>query len=419
MLENIRLSFQGIWSHKMRSFLTMLGIIIGIASIISIVSTIRGTNEQIKNNLIGAGNNNVKIQLYYQEGEDWLYDFYAGIPEGVPLVNESILTQIKDLDNVEAVSAYNRRFEYDSRLYYKDTSMQGCEIYGINDDYFPTCGYKIKKGRDFVPKDYNSFRPVMIIDSDVVSNLFPSEDPIGKIVEYRSIAFTIIGVTEEKTKFEPVINSREDYDNFMINSSYGRVFIPETVWPEIFYYDEPQELTIKTANTEAMSRVGKEAAEILNSFNTNTTVQYKGDNLLQKAKDLQDLSSTTNQQLIWIAGISLIVGGIGVMNIMLVSVTERTREIGIKKAIGAQKSRILWQFLTEASVLTSIGGLIGIIAGIGISQIISNITKTPVAISVPAIILAFAFSTIIGVVFGLLPSVKAANLNPIEALRHE
>ena len=142
-------------------------------------------------------------------------------------------------------------------------------------------------------------------------------------------------------------------------------------------------------------------------------------NYKQQAKQLQELSAATNQQLLWIASISLLVGGIGVMNIMLVSVTERTSEIGLKKAIGARKTVILGQFLTEAAVLTSLGGLIGVLVGIGLAQIISQISQTPVAISVPAIIFSVVFSMIIGIVFGLLPSIKAANLNPIEALRYE
>ena len=176
---------------------------------------------------------------------------------------------------------------------------------------------------------------------------------------------------------------------------------------------------MRCTHTEAMSTVGKAVADLLNENVTNETVKYQGEDVLQQAKELQDLSNATNQQLIWIASISLLVGGIGVMNIMLVSVTERTREIGLKKAIGAKKSRILWQFLTEAAVLTSLGGLIGVGAGIGLAQLVSRLTEAPVAISVPFIFLAVVFSMAIGILFGLLPSVKAANLNPIDALRHE
>ncbi len=149
------------------------------------------------------------------------------------------------------------------------------------------------------------------------------------------------------------------------------------------------------------------------------TMKYQADDLLKQAEDIQKLSQSTNAMLVWIAGISLLVGGIGVMNIMLVSVTERTQEIGLKKAIGARKGKILGQFLTEASVLTSLGGIIGVAVGIVLAEVISRVSGTLVAISIPAAVLSVVFSMVIGIVFGLLPSYKAANLNPIDALRHE
>ena len=148
-------------------------------------------------------------------------------------------------------------------------------------------------------------------------------------------------------------------------------------------------------------------------------MKYRAEDISEKAEETEQLSQTTNKQLIWIASISLLVGGIGVMNIMLVSVTERTREIGLKKAIGARKNKILAQFLTEAAVLTSLGGIIGTITGIIFAEVISKVSKVPVAISIPAVIIAIAFSMLIGIIFGFVPSVKAANLDPIVALRHE
>ena len=190
-------------------------------------------------------------------------------------------------------------------------------------------------------------------------------------------------------------------------------------------FDVPQNVIVKADSTDTMSSVGNAAADVLNNLiaalNTdgNTTMKYKADNIMEQVKNMQKLSESTNNQLIWIASISLLVGGIGVMNIMLVSVTERTKEIGLKKAIGARKKTILGQFLTEASVLTSIGGIIGVITGIGLSKVVGKVTGSPTAISVPSIVIAVLFSTVIGVVFGLLPSVKAANLNPIDALRSE
>lgn len=417
MLENVRLSFQGIWSHKLRSFLTMLGIIIGIASIISIVSTIQGTNEQIKQNLIGSGNNLVRLQLYQ---DDYLYDpTWEGLPDGVPVVTSSVRDEIEGLDDVSAVAIYNRRSDYNNALYYQNSRLDSCEVYGIESDYFSITSFTVKRGRNFVPKDYSAFRNVMIIDENVASSLFPGEDPLGKTVEYQSIAYVIVGIVTETNKFNPVINSEEDYWTYMSGSSTGKVYVPNVCWPDIFAYDEPQEIAIQTENTDAMSAVGKNAADILNRYNTSERVVYRAENLLERAKELQDLSNATNNQLIWIASISLLVGGIGVMNIMLVSVTERTREIGLKKAIGAKKKRILWQFLTEAAVLTSIGGVIGVVAGVGMSQLVSNLTETPVSVNIASIFIAVLFSMAIGIIFGLIPSVKASNLNPIEALRHE
>ena len=149
------------------------------------------------------------------------------------------------------------------------------------------------------------------------------------------------------------------------------------------------------------------------------TYSYKSNDLLEQAANLQSLSESSNRQLIWIAAISLIVGGIGVMNIMLVSVTERTREIGLKIAIGAQQSRIRWQFLTEAAVLTSMGGILGVGCGIGLAYMLSRVMGTPMAISAPACLIAVVFSMVIGIVFGLAPAVKASKLNPIEALRYQ
>ena len=241
-----------------------------------------------------------------------------------------------------------------------------------------------------------------------------------------------------------------------MGSQQSTLYFPDATWPIIYCYDERPNVVIKAVNTDSMSIAGQKAEDAINKFigvstsssglstdsdgsadmgtaevsamdaaasggggSSNSTYTYRGTDIMETAKNLQELSASTNQQLIWIASISLLVGGIGVMNIMLVSVTERTQEIGLKKAIGARKNRILAQFLTEAAVLTSLGGIIGIIAGIILAEVISKISSTPVAISVSAIVGSVLFSVVIGLIFGLLPSVKAANLNPIDALRHE
>ena len=417
MIENIRLSFQGIWSHKMRSFLTMLGIIIGIASIISIVSTIKGTNEQIKKNLIGSGTNTVQIQLY--QG-DYQYEMlYNGLPDGIPERDETTMEKIKSVKNVEDAAFYTSRSDYNNSVYYGNNGISGSQVFGVDNSYFTTNGLVLKSGRTFVDSDFTDFHAAAIIDADTADSLFDGENPIGKTIEISSIPFTVVGIVDEDSKFEPVINSIDEYYTYYSDSSASRIFVPSSMWPALYSFDEPQNVAIRVSNTEAMTDAGKAVAEIMNTNVTNSEIKYQAQDLLKQAQDLQDLSSSTNSQLIWIASISLLVGGIGVMNIMLVSVTERTREIGLKKAIGAKKSRILWQFLTEAAVLTSLGGIVGVGAGIGLAAIISRVTSAPVAISVPSIIIAVVFSMVIGIIFGLLPSFKAANLNPIDALRHE
>lgn len=417
MFENIRLSFKGIWSHKMRSFLTMLGIIIGIAAIIAIVSTIQGTNEQIKENLIGSGDNTVEITLY--QG-DWPYEMgYEGIPDGVPVISQNVLKSILDIDHVESASLYLSRQDYDG-VYYLNTPLSGGYVVGIDEGYLATCNYIIQKGRGFSERDYTDFHKVALLDQNSSEALFQGEDPLGKTLEIRGEPYTVIGIVAKSKKFEPVINSIDDYYTYAQDSS-GRIYLPNTTWPIIYQFDEPQNLVIKVESTDDMTNAGKEGASILNSYLnvSDETIKYKAEDLLEQARKIQELGESTNNMLIWIAGISLIVGGIGVMNIMLVSVTERTSEIGLKKAIGARKSNILGQFLTEASVLTSMGGILGVISGIVLAEVISRVSEMPVAISIPAAIGAVVFSMFIGIVFGMLPSYKAANLNPIEALRRE
>ena len=198
------------------------------------------------------------------------------------------------------------------------------------------------------------------------------------------------------------------------------MYIPSAAWCIAYRYDEPQNAVVKAASINDMTTAGKKCADILNTNITSSEdYTYKAENLLETAQQIQSSSAAMNSQLIWIASISLLVGGIGVMNIMLVSVTERISEIGLKKAIGAKKSSILGQFLLEAVVLTSTGGIIGVFTGIIMAQAISKMSDTRVGISVPAILISVAFSMLIGIVFGLMPSIKAANLNPIDALRHE
>ena len=430
MLENIRLSFQGIWAHKMRSLLTMLGIIIGIAAIIAIVSTIKGTSEQIKENLVGSGNNIVNIKLY--QGE-WTYSSGdSSTPENMPMVTDDIKKQILDIDEVTAVSAYRYGALYEG-INCGTKDLGNAPVYGVDKDYFSVMGYTVQTGRLFGSKDWDECTKSVILDNVAANTLFASENPIGKTLEIKGEPFIIVGVVEQIDGFTPKVTNINDWYTYYGNTSSGQVFITDVNWPLIFSFDEPYNLVVKPAGTDAMTNAGKKTADIMNNYmpatsnengsdskeDSGASFKYKSEDLLEKAKAMQEVSASTSQQLIWIASISLLVGGIGVMNIMLVSVTERTREIGLKKALGARKSVILMQFLTEAAVLTSMGGIIGVGAGVGLAYLISDVASVPVAISGAAIAVSVIFSMVIGIVFGFIPSVKASNLNPIDALRYE
>lgn len=421
MIENIRLSFQGIWSHKMRSFLTMLGIIIGIAAIIAIVSTIKGTNDEIKDNLVGSGDNLVDIRLY---DSDWEYTTGNGqTPEGIPMIDSKIKEEILEISEVEAVAAY--RNGYCNEIRYKSNLLEGNSVLGIDENYLDVEGYVITQGRGFVQKDFINNRKYVILDKVAAKSLFENENPINKSVELNGDVYTVVGVVDKTQEFSPTVENINDWYTYYYDDAGGKLFVPHTAWPVLFCFDEPYNIVIRAKSTDDMTNAGKKTTELLNDMITyqdsegTKPYKYKSEDLLEKAKAMMDISSSTSKQLIWIASISLLVGGIGVMNIMLVSVTERTKEIGLKKALGARKKAILGQFLTEAAVLTSLGGILGVGTGIGLAYIISDIASVPVAISGSAIVISVVFSMVIGVIFGLLPSVKAANMNPIDALRHE
>jgi putative ABC transport system permease protein len=332
---------------------------------------------------------------------------------------------------VEEVSFFNRR-NWSDFVTAGSNRFSG-ETYGIDSAFFRVNGYTVTYGRDFDQRDYDSFRKVVILDRKAASALFGLELPIGKVLEIKGEPFTVVGIAELTTKFEPAISSYNDYYMYA-DTSAGAIFIPSTTWPMVFYFDEPQNVAVKATSTDTMTKAGKAVADVLNETQLIVTAtgeeageavttaggfSYRSQDLLQQAQQLQEMSNATNQQLIWIASISLLVGGIGVMNIMLVSVTERTGEIGLKKALGAKKKRIRRQFLTEAAVLTSLGGIIGVVLGIVAAHLISASNGVPVAIDVPATVISVVFSMAIGIIFGMLPAVKAANLNPIEALRRE
>lgn len=415
MIENFRFAIQSILSHKLRSILTMLGVIIGIASIIAIVSTIKGTNEQIMESMIGAGNNNVSVVLS-QGGEEYYMEGSA--PKGVHPVTDEQKAEIRALEGAQDATFYYHR-DYSSEVRAGENLLESAKLFGIDQHYLNTRGYELAKGKPFVSADYAKINKVVLIDEAAAEILFPSEEAVGSTVEIAGEPFSVVGVIRKAGDKLPVIETFSDYMDYY-EEEYGAILMPQSAWPIIYSFDEPEDCAVRADKVEHMSKLGRETAKIMNrSVSGAGDVSYKAEDLVEKAKEQQELAASTNNLLLWVAGIALLVGGIGVMNIMLVSVTERTSEIGLKKALGAKKKRILFQFLTESAMLTSMGGVLGVIVGIILSKVISALTGTPSAISVPAIILGVAFSMVIGIVFGLVPSIKAAGLNPIDALRRE
>lgn len=416
MIENIRLSLKGILSHKMRSALTMLGIIIGISSIIAIVSIIQGTSNMLKSSMVGEGTNTVQIS-FYDKNESW--SPYSAIDrgkiEGISSIPQESVDEVNQLDGVVKASPFYYS-EYGLSINYNSTDSYG-NTYGIEEDYFDMAGLQLKRGRLFTESDYDNKSKVIVLDTSTANTLFGDIDCLGKTVSIRGEMFVVVGIADTPIDYSKI----DSLSSYMMNGGYeqSKAYIPSVCWSLVAGYDDIQSLLIKVESADDRVNVGATASEILNINVMNEGYEYKSTSLQEDAEELETITTVISILLVGIASISLLVGGIGVMNIMLVSVTERTKEIGLKKALGAKKSRILAQFLTEAVVLTGIGGLLGVLLGVGLAYVIGLLVQMEIGISVFAIILSVTFSMAVGIVFGIVPSVKASKLDPIVALRYE
>lgn len=415
MLENIRLAFRGIITHKMRSFLTMLGVIIGIASIIAIVSIVQGTNARLEKSLIGAGNNVTTVALS-QDGREYNAS-YQGAPSGITPVKKEQLDEIKKLSGVVNAATFLQREAWDTSVSHMNYTLTSGKVVGAGEGLFDTLQYKVIKGRDFNEQEMSGGVKAAILDMNAVEAIF-DDDPIGQVIEINAEPFVVVGIVKDVNAEEHEYETIEEYYQ-ATSSGNANVYIPENSWPIIFSYDEPQSVAIHVEKTSQMGSVGKQAANILNQNIPSSGVSYASLSSEDNENSMKTLTDSIQLMLIATASLSLIVGGIGVMNIMLVSVTERTSEIGLKKALGAKNHTITYQFLTESAVLTSLGGVIGIIVGIILARIIAYAANLDFGISIPWIIISVLFSVLIGVIFGGWPAVRAAKLNPIDALRRD
>ena len=399
LYEYIKMAVHNIMANKGRSFLTMLGIIIGIASVIAIVSVGEGTKNQMNSEIddIGGGQIAISVSDEAQTDEEW--------------ITADDVEAIRAVDGIEGVNVSDS-FSGETTTGKGNFSLM---LTGEGPDAKLLNNATMKHGVYFGENEVQEAKNVCVLSDADAKRLFGTDDVVGMTVDVNCYGLTkslrICGVTTQK--------ENGTFVSYTYEGMPVTINVPYTTMNEF------------TGVSDYFFSVTMQADKSLNSQDVADKVvklmekrhQCAGKDYFQ-VQSFQDIMSSMNQMLdmvtafiSFVAGISLLVGGIGVMNIMLVSVTERTGEIGLKKAIGANKRRILGQFLTEAAVLTSIGGILGVFAGVILSAVIAKMSGAPMVISVPAAVLAVVFSTVIGLIFGLLPSVKAANLSPIEALR--
>jgi putative ABC transport system permease protein len=391
LIEGLRLALESLWVNKMRSSLTILGVVIGIAAVITVVAVGQGGQAVLMAELQKIGTNVFAIYVNWQEGEplgehDFTFQDIAVIKELVPEIT------------------------YLAPTYYIPSVVRGpkdkkpAQVIGTEADYAQVTNVKVVRGR-FLSQGAGTTRAVAVLDQTLAGEIFGRLDPVGKRVTINNRPAQVIGLTKEESGFLGIQTSK-------------RIYVPLSFAQDISGQRVIQQMEGMAANQENIGAAMAKAIKVLERRH-NTKDRYKAISLEEQMKIAGKITGIITLIIGAVAGISLLVGGIGVMNIMLVSVTERTREIGIRLALGARRKDILKQFLIEAVVLCLAGGLLGVVIGAGGSVLVARLAKWPPLISFGTVLIAFAFSVAIGIFFGLYPAGRAAKMNPIEALRQE
>ena len=404
--ENIRIALRGLAANKLRAALTMLGIMIGVSAVITLLSLGDGVSRFIANEFIGLGTNLVFVMPNIEPG---------GAEATLTLADSEMLADPAVVpDAVGVAPVYFRGTD----VQYRGTSHDSTLV-ASTPDYASIRGYEIARGRFIDDNDYNGRSRVAVLGPDTVEILFSEDvDPVGADVKLRGITFRVIGVLEEQggTAF----GSRDDLVIVPLTTAQERLFNARSQRTGKFLVDM---ILVQAVNSSSVTDVVIDAASALRQSH-NIAFRDEDDFLVLTQQDFLNafgqVTSVLTLFLGAIASISLLVGGIGIMNIMLVSVTERTREIGLRKAVGAKKRDILGQVLTEAVVLALMGGLLGIgLGAFGASLIHQFVPELDTSITINSIALAVGFSAAVGLFFGIYPATRAAALHPIEALRFE
>ncbi|MBW9173662.1 ABC transporter permease [Clostridium estertheticum] len=407
ILESLKMAIASILSNKMRSFLTMLGIIIGISSVITIVALGNGGKNYIGDEFAKMGSNTVTLN-----------------------VDPSKVEQISDyftLDDVKQIKSRVDTAKYISPTVSKkgtartETKTSTANVTGVNTDYSLISNVEIVYGRFLNEREVEEGKSVAVIDQTSAKAMFGTDDAVGKSFKLGPVASsksaTVVGVSKASSMFGGSSGPRSRGGD----STPTLVTVPITFLETLFPLDFNISTLTMTSTSQANSvQTGNEALKILQAKHDNKTLDlYKATNSASMLESINQVLGIFTAFLSAVAAISLLVGGIGVMNIMLVSVTERTKEIGIRKAIGATTNAILFQFLTESVILSLIGGLIGMTLGIVAAKIIGSFAGITPSVSILVILETILFSSAVGIFFGIYPARKAAKLNPIDALRYE
>ncbi|WP_251422855.1 ABC transporter permease [Veillonella agrestimuris] len=400
--ESFLMAWASLVANKLRSILTMLGIIIGVAAVIALVSIGNGVKKDIQDSISSLGSNLLMVM--------------PGAPRtpGVrPTAGSHKSLKVADyeaiakLDGVKAASPYTAG----SYVTIYQSKNWTTSVSGVNYNFQDVNNWTMAEGRFISEKNIKNRERVAVVGQTVVKNLFAGEDPVGKEIRVKNIPFRVIGVLNSKG------------NGAMGNDQDDAIFIPYTTAMErVEGVDYLRMVYVVSEDESGIDRLQSDIENLLRVRHSIKDPELDDFNIQNMKSIMETMEQTTGTLTLFlgaVAAISLVVGGIGIMNIMLVSVTERTREIGIRKALGATYNVIVTQFLIEAVVISLMGGLIGIALGIGASYLIGSVSGMSTLVSIPTVIMSFAFSMGIGLLFGIYPARKAAKLNPIDALHYE